>query len=99
MRIFWHQGGLHIEPEGESERNLLVEIVQNLKVGKPPEMQRRIPSGCSASGSEDLFKALVANHEASPSSLPTQSHDEKQVVGVNVGLQIVPKFDSGPSSF
>jgi hypothetical protein len=99
MRIFWHQGGLHIEPEGENERNLLVEIVRNLKVGKPPEMQRRISGGCSESGSEDLFEALAGDHKAIPSSFTSQSHDKKHIAGVDVGLQIVPKLGSSPSGF
>ena len=64
MRIFWHQGGLHIEPEGDRERAALVEIVENVKFGKAPEMQQRIPGGCSELGGEEFFEAVVGNHEA-----------------------------------
>jgi hypothetical protein len=30
MRIFWHQGGLHIEPESDLERNALVALTANI---------------------------------------------------------------------
>ena len=92
MRIFWHQGGLHIEPEGERERAALVEIVENVRFGKPPEMRQRIPGGCSELGGEEFFEAVVGNHEASPSGNASECSDEKHIVGINVGLQVVPKL-------
>ena len=54
MRIFWHEGGLHIQPESEREGRLLVELVSHLKFEKPPEMRDCIPGGETTSSREDL---------------------------------------------
>jgi hypothetical protein len=54
MLIFWHQGGLHIEPEGEQERKALVTLVENLKFAKP----KRPLMGSSVDGADKLLKTL-----------------------------------------
>ena len=77
MRVFWHNGALMIEPEGEREIRLLSELVGNLNFGKPQGMQNRIPAGDSVSGSEGLFESVVGDHQtvqaASPVSPTTSS--------------------------
>lgn len=83
MRVFWHNGALMIEPEGEREGQLLTELAGNLKFGRPSGMQNRIPSGTSASGSEQLLDAVVGGHEASPSSLTRKRHDKQHIVAIN----------------
>ena len=82
MRVFWHQGGLHIHPESEHEGHLLVEIVDRMKFEKPPEMQVSNPSGSSLSCHE-LAGSLIGGHEVVPSSLTTQTNDKKPVIRIN----------------
>ena len=82
MRIFWHEGGLHIHPESEHEGRMLVEIVDRLKFEKPPEMQVSNSSG-SSSSCQELTNRLIGNHQVPPSSLATQSKDRHSIVRIN----------------
>ncbi len=81
MRVFWYNGALMIEPEGERESQLLTELAGNIKFGRPSGMQNRIPSGETSSG-EEFFDRLVANHETVPRST-SDSHHKKHVVAIN----------------
>jgi hypothetical protein len=81
MLVFWHQGGLHIEPEGEQERRALVALVDNAKFGKPSGTL--IPSGSSESGCDELLKALVGDHQAGPRRLSGKPEDNQPVLSVN----------------
>lgn len=83
MRVFWHEGGLHVHPESEHEGRMLVEFVDHLKFEKPPEMHNCIPGGETTSGSEGLFDALVGSHQSVPSSLPGKADDKKHVVCID----------------
>ena len=82
MRIFWHEGGLHIHPESEHEGRMLVELVDRVKFEKPPEMQGFVSSGSSSSG-ECLFDRLVANHDVRPSGFSGKSHDKQTVIPIH----------------
>jgi hypothetical protein len=86
MRVFWHNGTLMIEPEGEREGLLLEELSKNLKFGRPSGMLNRIPSGESTSGSDGLFESVVANHEARPCSLPGKRDNQQHVVSIDKRL-------------
>jgi hypothetical protein len=55
MLIFWHQGGLHIEPEGEFERKALIALVENAKFGKP---KKPVASTPSETGADKMLKTL-----------------------------------------
>lgn len=82
MRIFWHQGGLHVHPESKREGQLLAELFDDLKFGKPPELERATSSGCT-SGGQELLDALVGNHQILPSSDILQPHNKQTVVSIN----------------
>jgi hypothetical protein len=82
MRVFWHEGGLHIHPESEHEGRMLVDIVDRVKFEKPPEMQVSNLGGSSLSG-QDLASSLMGNREIVPISLTTQTHDKKPVIRIN----------------
>ncbi len=82
MKVFWYNGGLQILPENESDSKLLVQLTNNLKLEKPPEMQNCIPSGDTPSG-DGLFELLVGNKQPGPSSFTGKSHNQKQVVCIN----------------
>jgi uncharacterized protein involved in type VI secretion and phage assembly len=82
MRVFWHEGGLHIHPESEHEGRMLVEIVDHMKFEKPPEMQVSNSSG-SSSSCQELVDSLIGNHEVIPPSLTTQSNDKQPVVRID----------------
>jgi hypothetical protein len=86
MRVFWHNGALMIEPEGEREGQLLTELAANLKFGRPSGMQDRIPSGDTPSSSEGLFERLITDHEARPSSLPSKRNDKQHIVAIDKRL-------------
>jgi hypothetical protein len=83
MRVFWHNGALMIEPEGEREGKLLVELAGNLKFGRPSGMQNRIPSGDTPLGSEGVLERLTGNHQSGPSSLSRKTNDKQHVVSIN----------------
>jgi hypothetical protein len=62
MRIFWHEGGLHIHPESEREGRMLVEIVDRLKFEKPPEMLTS-PSFCTSTNERVYITARACEFE------------------------------------
>jgi len=64
---------------------------------KPSGMQNRIPSGEAALGSDGLFEAVVAYHEARPSSLSGKRNDKKHVIAINEVSQMVAQLRSRPS--
>jgi len=37
MRIFWHQGGLQLQPDNEVEAEALLVLLDNVKYEGPPE--------------------------------------------------------------
>jgi hypothetical protein len=86
MRVFWHNGGLMIEPENEREGELLIELAGNLSFGRPSGMQNRIPSGDTPSGSKGLFERIVTDHEARPSGLTSKRNDKQHVVTIDKRL-------------
>jgi len=83
MRIFWHNGALTIQPESEREGQLLGELSQNLKFGRPSGMQNRIPSGETPSSGEGLFERIVTHHEARPSGLTGKRNDKQHIVAID----------------
>jgi hypothetical protein len=66
MKIFWYQGGLHIQPEGEQEAATLMQITKCLRLEIPPEMQSCIPGGEGNLGSQQVFEMLVRGQQAGP---------------------------------
>jgi hypothetical protein len=86
MRVFWHNGGLMIEPENKREEELLIELAGNLSFGKPSGMQNRIPSGDTPSGSEGLFERIGTDHETRPRGLTSKSNDKKHIVAIDKRL-------------
>jgi hypothetical protein len=86
MRVFWHNGALMIEPEGERESQLLTELAGNLTFGKPSGMQNRIPSGETPSSSEGLFERIGTDHEARPGGLTSKRNDKQHVVAIDKRL-------------
>lgn len=83
MRVFWHNGALMIEPEGEREVRLLVELTGNLKLEKPPEMQNSTSGSGCASGGDSFLKLLIGDHQVNPSNLSGNLHNKKPVVCIN----------------
>lgn len=80
MRVFWSNGGLHLEPEGDQERVALLALAGNITVGVPSETV--IPGGTCELGSEDFYERLIGNHESGPSGLPGKPSDKKHVVSI-----------------
>ena len=37
MRVFWYQGGLHIEPESAVETEAMLVLLDGLRYERPPE--------------------------------------------------------------
>lgn len=82
MRVFWHEGGLHIHPESEHEGRMLVDIVDGLKFEKPPEMQVS-NSGGNTSSCQELTDCLIGNHEVVPPRLTAQAKNQQSVVRID----------------
>lgn len=81
MLVFWHQGVLQIEPESEIERRALVALVENAKFGRP--QGTLVPAGSSELGSDELFKALVGDHQARPRSFASKAEHHQPVVRID----------------
>ena len=82
MRVFWHQGGLHVHPESEREGQLLVELYDQLKIGKPLELSGAVSSGQTLGGQE-LLDCLSGDHQIFPSGNVLESHNKQTVVPIN----------------
>jgi hypothetical protein len=37
MRVFWWQGGLHLQPESDVETEALIVLLQSFRYERPPE--------------------------------------------------------------
>ena len=83
MRVFWHDGGLQILPETPREGQLLVELLDKLKFGKPPEMLGSIPGGETTSSGESLYRSLVGNHQPSPSGFTGERDHKEHVIRID----------------
>ena len=82
MRIFWHQGGLQVHPESKREGQLLVELFDQLKVGKPPELEGATSSGHTLGG-QDLLDCLVGDHEPLPSGKVLTPNNKQAVIPIH----------------
>ena len=82
MRVFWHQGGLHVQPEGKRESQLLGELLKVLKVERPPELDGPTSTG-QTSGGQDLLDCLAVDHEIPPSSIVLNRDNKQTVVPIN----------------
>jgi hypothetical protein len=82
MRVFWHEGGLHIHPESEHEGRMLVEIVAQMKFEKPPEMRSSNPVVCS-SGRQEFIDSIVGNHQVVPSGVSSQLNDKNPIIRID----------------
>lgn len=82
MRIFWHQGGLQVHPEGKREGQLLGELFKGLTVGRPPELDGPTSSGQTLGG-QDLADCIVGDHQVSPSSEVLTRNNKQPVIAIN----------------
>jgi hypothetical protein len=82
MRIFWHQGGLHVHPEDEHEGRLLTRLLECLKFERPPEMQGGPSTGNYSSG-DDALNDLMANHGVRPSNIPGKGRNNNAVIAIH----------------
>jgi hypothetical protein len=66
MKVFWYQGGLHFEPEGEFDMAKLKQMSKEYGVPtSAPAVAPRVNAGHKFSGSaEDLWDAITGNPKA-----------------------------------
>lgn len=69
MRVFWHQGGLQLQPESKRETELLAELTKNIRFEEPPETQDCIPGGQTELGSDRAFECIVGGQQRGPRRL------------------------------
>jgi hypothetical protein len=82
MRVFWHQGGLHVHPESKREGQLLAELFDHLKIGKPPELEGATSSG-HTSGGQDLLDCIVGDYQIPPSGVVLESNHKQTVIPIH----------------
>ena len=82
MRIYWHQGGLRIDPENQSETALLEKMVNCVKFEPPAESAYTIPAG-SCSSSDVGLESFVTGDQRSPSGFAGQHSHEQTVIPIN----------------
>ncbi len=85
MRVYWHQGGLRIDPENQSETALLEKMVSCLKFEQPPESAYQIPAG-SCSSSDVGLEILIAGNQRSPSRFTREPCHEQTIIPINKTL-------------
>ena len=78
MRMFWYQGGLRVEPEAETERKLLTDLMASLKLEEPPEMAFTTPGGSCELSDSDL--ELLTCEQRGPGRLSGQPSNKQPVV-------------------
>jgi hypothetical protein len=90
VRIFWWQGGIHIEPEGQRECEALAVLMENARFEKPdaPTMSA---SGTTAEGSGSELFELLAGHDIHKRPVTEQLRNKQSVVPVNIGLKVLQK--------
>ena len=100
MRIFWYQGGLHIEPEGSDDQALLVNLSQTkFTWGRPEEHPNSGPGELLLElGGESLMDFGAGRQEVSPGSLTSQPNHQKAVISIGVAHKVVTKLDRIPRS-
>ena len=89
MKVFWWQGGVHVEAEDHGEITLLVDLLDALGFKVPPGTPS-VPSGHSDSGSDGLFEAAIGGQQVRPCGLSGQPSDKQAVIGIHEAFQIVP---------
>lgn len=92
MRVFWESNRLQIEPDTRREKDLLLELVASLRVEAPPGEPDGAGKGVSDSGSD--FLEFLGIQDVKRSPFASKAGNEQPVVGINVGLKVVPKLNS-----
>ena len=77
---------LKVKPEPKKSLCGKMRKEHNPEPDRPLGMQERIPSGEAALGSDGLFEAVIAYHEAGPSGLTRKRNDKKHVIAINERL-------------
>jgi len=82
MRVYWYQGGLHIEPESKSETDLLSRLVKCLKF----EPEKHSYSGTGET--DDLaiefgLQGGISAENLTPRSLPSEGGNKHTVICIN----------------
>ena len=69
MKVFWYQGGVHVEPESPQETDLLMRCVP---LKDPPELRQSSSGGSSELGCESILELLICNQKPGPRRLPSK---------------------------
>jgi hypothetical protein len=78
MRVFWHQGGLHIQPQTDDETQALIRLLD--MAGTEPEPEAQTGSGSSELGSDGLL-----DDEIAPRRFTRKPSNEDAVIIIDVG--------------
>ena len=62
MYAFWLNGGLHLEPETQQERDGLAVLYNCLKRELPPELRPEVSTGPGSSGGSGVKEAIDDSH-------------------------------------
>jgi hypothetical protein len=86
MKVFWHQGGLQIQPESEKETKLIADLLACIQFEEPETSPRKTASGVSGSSlsCEELFDSIVSNRQVLPGGLPLKPRDKQAVIPIHV---------------
>jgi len=86
MQIFWHQGGLQIQPESEADRAALVCFASCMRTNDsmPPGMTS-MSSGESKLGDEILMEFARSTKKVLPRSLAGKARNKQSVVVIQRG--------------
>jgi hypothetical protein len=91
----WRGSILHAEVESVRERRLLSELIENLKLGEPPQ-DNVVSDGSSASGGDLLEFLRRENIPGSP--ITSDFGDQKPIIRINKPLQIFSKLNRRPGT-
>lgn len=81
MRVFWYNGGLHIEPESKSETDLLSRVVKSLRFEEPPKLGAN-SDGLPVLSGQDALELLIGNQQPTKSGVQRQQIHKQSVIPI-----------------
>jgi hypothetical protein len=65
MKVYWWNGGLHLEPQNDAERSALVALTKNVRTLELVQINSGVPTGPIAAIERHDEQAVAGIHPAS----------------------------------
>lgn len=95
MLIFWHNGGVRIDPENEAETDALSLIFRNLKLDVPAILKAGSPEREAADLAAEEILCSDAVHGVGVSPVARNLDDKDSVIRIRISLEGISDRRSG----